>query len=113
MGRSRVRSGAVGASRGGGAESARGGRVRSVVRVWLWRVGLAQQWTTVRLSMPNFACGSLCFVAPRDMGRAAKAADRLPSQRKRAAPAEIEQEQQQQQQAIENEYHARKKINQE
>eukprot|EP00966_Prymnesium_polylepis_P105665 2447328-Prymnesium_polylepis.1 len=46
------------------------------------------------------------------MGRAAIAADRLPSQRKRATPAEIEQEQQQQQ-AIEEQYHARKKINQE
>eukprot|EP00966_Prymnesium_polylepis_P329204 7384946-Prymnesium_polylepis.2 len=42
--------------------------------------------------------GPLCFVEPRAletavaaMGRAAKAADRVPSQRERAAPAEIEQ----------------------
>jgi hypothetical protein len=46
------------------------------------------------------------------MGRMAKAADRLPSQRKRDTAEELEQQQQGQQQ-IDEEHHARKKINQE
>ena len=46
------------------------------------------------------------------MGRMAKAADRLPSQRKRAT-AEVLEQQQQEQQAIDEDHHARKKKNQE